>query len=306
MSGCLNLVPVSYVVRCWGCWAAGGGHRGVVASIADTAIPVTIAIMTTNSKNVINNPVLDLAEITVSPSLFPTRAPSLSPTPSPPGLCSDQPAATSFCHSVRKHWSPESHLGSEPSASPTVYSTLDDDDTPGTVLFRANWSSPFHVVHEAQLLDVQATARLRLPEDVDPRVDWILESGTPASNYMTPTGTAVVDGTGLTLSNHGSNMVLWRNQVFPPSSELRFGVQPANVSGGVSIIFFSALGTSPGGSIFALPQAPRQGKMGRYQNGDISAYHYGYLRQDWGVRRDDGLGVCVRNALDQCVTFLRK
>ena len=123
---------------------------------------------------------------------------------------------------------------------------------------------------------------------------------------MTPTGTAVVDGTGLTLSNHGSNMVLWRNQVFPPSSELRFGVQPANVSGGVSIIFFSALGTSPGGSIFALPQAPRQGKMGRYQNGDISAYHYGYLRQDWGVRRDDGLGVCVRNALDQCVTFLRK
>ena len=177
MSGCLNLVPVSYVVRCWGCWAAGGGHRGVVASIADTAIPVTIAIMTTNSKNVINNPVLDLAEITVSPSLFPTRAPSLSPTPSPPGLCSDQPAATSFCHSVRKHWYPESHLGSEPSASPTVYSTLDDDDTPGTVLFRANWSSPFHVVHEAQLLDVQATARLRLPEDVDPRVDWILESG---------------------------------------------------------------------------------------------------------------------------------
>ena len=44
----LESVPVSHVVRCWGCWAAGGGHSGVVDDSADTANPVTIAIESTN------------------------------------------------------------------------------------------------------------------------------------------------------------------------------------------------------------------------------------------------------------------
>eukprot|EP01046_Picozoa_sp_COSAG06_P089521 COSAG06_NODE_35892_length_454_cov_0.994366_1_plen_116_part_01 len=90
------------------------------------------------------------------------------------------------------------------------------------VLFRANWSAPFRVVTEAALCGSPGGGGQRRSRLPSPSEDWVLESGTPDSGYLTPTATASVDAArGLTLTNHGSHLVLWRNEAFPPDSDLR-------------------------------------------------------------------------------------
>jgi hypothetical protein len=178
----------------------------------------------------------------------------------------------------------------------------------GKVLFRANWSAPFHVVEESKLLAESdgILKRVRMPQDVDPAVDWVLESGTPDSNYMVPTGTASITSGGLNLSCAGSHVVLWRNQWFPPRCELRFGVSPLNTSNGLNIVFFGASADSKissNGSIFALPLAPRQGNYTRYNNDpNINVYSDSYFRPDGKT----GPGICDRTPEGLCAANLRR
>ena len=178
----------------------------------------------------------------------------------------------------------------------------------GKVLFRANWSAPFRVVEESSLLAKSdgIVKRVRMPEDADPAVDWVLESGTPASNYTVPTGTASITPRGLNLSCAGSHVVLWRNQWFPPRCELRFGVKPLNTSNGLNIVFFGAsadIKLSPNRSIFALPLPPRQGNYTRYNNDpNLNVYSDSYFRPD-GKK---GAGICDRTPQGLCAANLRR
>jgi hypothetical protein len=175
---------------------------------------------------------------------------------------------------------------------------------PPRVLFRANWSAPFRVVTEAALCGSPAGGGQRRSRLPSPTEDWVLESGTPDSGFLTPTATASVDAArGLTLANHGSHLVLWRNQAFPPDSELRFGVQPQNASHGLNIVFFSASAAGgSGGSIFALDQPPRHGNYSRYTKGAIQTYSDSYFRPNG----NQGIGICDRTPAGLCAANLRK
>lgn len=167
------------------------------------------------------------------------------------------------------------------------------------VLFAANWSAPFNYVTEASLCGPDGRTRVREPSATD---DWILESGTIESNYTVPTATASVEPSGLNLTNHGSHLVLWRNQIFPPDSELRFGVLPAHDTHGLNIVFFSASVVNTSGSIFALDQPLRQGNYRQYTRGSIQTYSDSYFRPNG----KNGTGICDRTPQGLCAANLRK
>jgi len=85
-------------------------------------------------------------------------------------------------------------------------------------IFSANFSAPLDVETEASLLGPTGS-RVRLPTAL-----WVLESeGNNSTAAVTPEKA-------LKIVNNGSHCVLWVNQKFPASFDLRFGFIPQNVS----------------------------------------------------------------------------
>ena len=161
-------------------------------------------------------------------------------------------------------------------------------------LFSADFDKPLDVISEKELCGGSKRQRL-------PTAQWVLESGYNGNFSEASSGSG-----SLAILNKGSHCVLWRNQAFPDSFVLKFGVEPANISHGLNIVFFSAAAgvgaAKPGGSIFAIDLPPRQGNYSKYTKGAIATYSDSYFRPDG----HNGSGICDRNSDGKCVANLRK
>lgn len=181
-------------------------------------------------------------------------------------------------------------------------------------LYQADLTKPLALVKEDTLCGgIAGGPRKRMPTADEA---WVLEAGFipgilnrsshtwiknntqgPCISFIT------TDAQGMTLHNNGSHLTLWNTLKFPHNSELRFGVLPHNLSGGLMIAFFGASSndTASDRSIFALSLPPRQGNYSKYTRGAINTYSDSFFRADGQVP-----GICDRNPQGQCEANLRR
>ena len=148
---------------------------------------------------------------------------------------------------VQLHRDPSSSPPPPPSSSSSSSSSR---------LFSSNFTAPLDVQPESALLGPDGH-RITLPSAL-----WVLESQGGTARAYTAGGT-------LRVENNGGHCVLWLNKPFPPNADVRFGVRPANLSGGLNIVFHSAAPptSTKTGSIFDLSLPARWGNYSNYYNG---------------------------------------